>query len=378
MKYIKRKLDTITQSDNLENLHTITNFPILMDCVDHDISDDIFVDMTWQIGADSGIIQLRDLIPLDVLYASRHGAGSVGKLWASHHKQFAKFIQKFNPSSVLEIGGGHGILAKECNELAPCNWLIVEPDPVPVENCPATFIKGIFDESFVCPYEIDTVIHSHLFEHIYDPSEFMQHLSNLIKAGQNLIFSIPNLFSMLRKKHTNCINFEHTIFLTEPYVDFLLSKYGFRVLTKEYFLDDHSIFYAAIREPNVIPTELQHNLYDTNKKIYEEYVSYHAKLIEEFNNAMKHISAPIYLFGAHIFSQYLIKCGLDTSKIIGLLDNDPTKHGKRLYGTGLTVFSPEILRDVNTPVVILKTGFYNDEIKNAIVTNINTHTIFLE
>jgi len=61
-----------------------------------------------------------------------------------------------------------------------------------------------------------------------------------------------------------------------------------------------------------------------------------------------------------------------------LLDNDPNKQGKRLYGTNLQVASPKILADVENPVIILKAGVYNDEIKKDIVENINKKTLFFE
>ena len=50
---------------------------------------------------------------------------------------------------------------------------------------------------------------------------------------------------MLRRNYTNCLNFEHTIFLTEELIEFMLSNYGFEILKKDYFLDDHSIFYST-------------------------------------------------------------------------------------------------------------------------------------
>ena len=51
------------------------------------------------------------------------------------------------------------------------------------------------------------------------------------------------------------------------------------------------------------------------------------------------------------------------------------KQGKRLYGK-ILVCSPKVLKEKN-PVVILKAGVYNDEIKKDILTNINSKTIFL-
>ena len=86
----------------------------------------------------------------------------------------------------------------------------------------------------------------------------------------------------------------------------------------------------------------------------------------------------MYLYGAHIFAQYLIEFGLDTNRIVNLLDNDPNKQGKRLYGTSLKVKSPKALRAVKNPIVILKAGVYNQEIKDDILGNINSAVTFLE
>ena len=108
------------------------------------------------------------------------------------------------------------------------------------------------------------------------------------------------------------------------------------------------------------------------------YVSYHEELIQELNHKMHDVTQPVYLFGAHVFAQYLIEFGLDISRIVSLLDNDPNKAGKRLYGTNLMVQSPKALRDVTNPIVILKAGVYNQEIKEDILGNINKSVTFFE
>ena len=147
---------------------------------------------------------------------------------------------------------------------------------------------------------------------------------------------------------------------------------------KQYYLDDHSIFYAAVRDPSVKAAALPDGLYEKNRKLYGDYVDYHAKLIEDLNRRMRAATGKVYLFGAHIFSQSLIEFGLDASRITCLLDNDPRKQGRRLYGTSLYVNSPQILREVDKPTVILKAGVYNDEIRNDILKNINPAATFLE
>jgi hypothetical protein len=183
---------------------------------------------------------------------------------------------------------------------------------------------------------------------------------------------------MLERKYTNYINSEHTIFLTEPYVEHLLSKHGFRLKRKEYFLDDHSIFYYAVRDPVETSSKLCSNLYLKNKQIYQDYIDFHFQLTSQLNSKINTTKQPVYLFGAHVFSQYLLSFGLDRTHIIGLLDNDPQKHGQRLYGTELQVYAPEVLRNLDNPLVILRAGVYNAEIKSQILDGINPATQFIE
>jgi len=105
MKLIERKSCVITGGDDLETLHSFPNFPVFMGCVDQPESLDLKQEMAWNISRGSGLIQLKKLIPLENLYPESHGAGAIGVLWEKHHNNFAKFISKYNPKNVVEIGG---------------------------------------------------------------------------------------------------------------------------------------------------------------------------------------------------------------------------------------------------------------------------------
>ncbi len=63
--------------------------------------------------------------------------------------------------------------------------------------------------------------------------------------------------------------------------------------------------------------------------------------------------------------------GLNIEKIINILDNNPSKQEKRLYGTKFIVKSPKILKNRDNSLVILNAGVYNDEIEKDILENIN-------
>lgn len=376
IKLVTRTVDVVTGSAELEDLHTLSDFPVFMGVVEHSVEQDLVADMSWSISRTSGLIQLKKLLPLDVLYQAQTTTSAVGATWMAHHREFAKFIAKYSPTGVLEFGGAHGILSIEYQNFGDVPWTILEPNPSPADGCRAEFIKGFFDECFKFDKEFDVLVHSHVFEHLYEPAGFMRAVKEFLPLGQKMLFSVPDLSEWLKRKYTNCINFEHTVYLTEPYVEYLMAEYGFRVLEKQKVMDGHSIFYAVVRDDSVARYELSGELYAENSKVYREFVGYYEALAAELNEKLKGWDGEIYLFGAHVFSQYLIAFGLDVSNVVSLLDNDSRKQGKRLYGTELNVASPEVLRGKKNVAVILKAGIYNEEIKQGISSEINDAVVY--
>ena len=379
MNIIKRTKCVINDKPDLETIYSYKSFPILINCTDRPKETDKNLDLDFSISKSSGCIQLRNLVPLKELYEKYHNPGTVGKVWEDHHNSFSKFILKNNPRKILEIGGGSGILAeKVCNNDKSVNWTILEPSAKVVKKSNYEVINGYFDKDFVFDKDYECIVHSHVLEHIYEPRIFLELLNKNLNIEDIQIFSVPNMEIMFKNKYTNCITFEHTIFLTENYIEFLLTTYGFKIIEKEYFKEDHSIFYKTVRDKKVKIKELEKSNYQKNKKLLNEFISYHNELVKNLNNLLLNIEKNVYLFGACNFSQFLLEFGLKKSKIKCLLDNDVNKQGKRLYGTNLIVKSPLILREDKQPIIIVKAGAYTDEIKKDIINNINANALFLE
>jgi hypothetical protein len=381
IEVIERNHCAISGKKDLEVIDIMQGFPIYMGCVDTPETDDIFADAIWSISKSTGVIQLQKLIPLYHLYQDQHASGVVGDIWMQHHRAFADFLQARNPSSVFEIGGAHGILATEYMKHQTIEWIILEPNPAPFDGCPASFVRGFFKGKDDIPIGKPTIVHSHVFEHMYDPRGFIQDLSESMDIGQEMVFSIPNMKEMLMRGYTNCLNFEHSVFLTEDAVDQLLDEFGFVVVLKKLFREDHSIFYSVLRSQILENSKSGfESRYEINKDIYTKYKFRYKDLINKFNKIISETPTgqKIYLFGAHIFSQYLIFNGLNVSRIQYILDNDINKQNHRMYGTKFRVKSPAVLSDEINPIVILCAGVYNEEIKRSILKDINPETIFLE
>ena len=378
MKLIERNFDVLDNLSELELLQTIKSFPVYMGTVTSDYKKDLKADMSWFISKKTGMIQLNKLIPLNILYQQSHDSGVVGKVWEKHHSKFCQFIEKYDHKKIIEIGGANGILANKFHKNNQnINWVIIDPNSKPLKNCKAKFINKFYDEKLDLDYKDSTIVHSHTLEHVYNPLKFMSVISKKINNNR-LIFSVPNIKEMVRRKYTNAINFEHTYFLTEEFTKYYLDLFGFEIEFKEYFLEDHSIFYSAFKKYKKVKKEIKiKNYYKENKKIFNEYKEYNDRIVNKLNDQIESSKGNVYLFGAHIFSQHLLSIGLSEKNITSILDNDITKQSRRLYGTTLHVNSPKILRNQKSPTVILKAGAYNSEIKKDILENINSKTIFL-
>lgn len=376
MKLLQRNTSIFTGKSNLEHLYSIKDFPVFMGCVESPTGDDIVADMNWDICRDTGIIQLHDLVPLDVLYLNQHNDGT-GSIWKEHYAEFAQFVKRNNSGkNILEIGGGHGLIAGNYLKMDPsAEWTIVEPNPQNINDSRIRVVQGWFDDKFAFEQNVDTIVHSHVLEHVYEPKKFIKHIGGFLNVGDNHIFTFPNMWEQLSRKYTNCLNFEHTVFLTEYFVDHLLFQSGFEIVKKEYF-KDHSIFYATRKVSDAMDGVIVENKYDEYKKLFMDFVNYHTAMVDDLNNKITNSPQPVYLFGAHIFSQYLIGFGLETGKITAILDNSLAKQGKRLYGTSLLVSSPKVLSGKGRVNIILKAGIYNEEIKKDILENINGEVVF--
>lgn len=382
MKNILRNKCVVSENEDLELIYSLKNFPVFMGCVeDKDSSKDEKLDMNFFISRTTGSVQLNPLVPLSILYKDSHGSGSIGISWQKHHNEFSNFILKFNVKNIFEIGGGHGNLAKMYIDKNNNNvkWTVLEANPTPsYDYKEIIFQKGLFDNKCKIEKGIDAIVHSHLFEHIYDISPFVEKLYKSLPMDGYTIFSVPYLEQQIKENITYCLGFEHTLFLNEVFIEYFLEKNNFEIIEKKIYEKNHSIFYCAQKKEKSIEKVIQPNKYEEYSNLFTQYFLFNQNKVEEINRLIDNTKEDIYLFGGHVASQYLINYGLNTKKIKAILDNDPKKHGKRLYGTNFIVYSPEILKNLESASVILRQGIFNDEIKNDIITNINSNIRFLE
>mmetsp|Transcript_8951 Transcript_8951/g.30817 ORF Transcript_8951/g.30817 Transcript_8951/m.30817 type:complete len:189 (+) Transcript_8951:474-1040(+) len=186
-----------------------------------------------------------------------------------------------------------------------------------------------------------------------------------MRLGALHVFSVPDHTALLRR-HAPCLHFEHTALLREEHVDALLVEFGFEVLDKAHFGGGHSIFYAARLHQRLPDRALSGGpapvgALDTVALAF----AWRDALFRDAATSLGHLArdpASNFLYAAHVGTQYLLAAGLGEFRFRAVLDNDPAKVGKRLYGTSLHVLRPESIRGLESPVVVLRQGAYDAEI----------------
>lgn len=342
-----------------EVIFEVKNLPTYMGCVDssYHIEEDYFSTLQFGVCPFTGTIQSMNRIPSDKIYIQPHNS-CVGQLWNNHLEEFVSFIIKNLPpnSKVCEIGGGDGSLARRCIDNVH-EWHIVDPN-VPsshFEHSKLFYHNGYYPEVFID--DADVVIHSHLIEHIKDPIEFF----NKIDAPLQL-FSVPYFEYNMSHGNPNSLNFEHENALTIPVIHSLLRSCGYTFSFNSYL--NFSSFYKAekISSPKKIT-----KLCDVHKSIkllslYKSKLTEHASALETQSRDRQ---GDFYFFGAHIFYTMLRSLGLST-EFTALLDNSPLKIGKRLYGTNLSVFSPEYITNKRNVIVVIPHTLFQNEMTEQI------------
>ena len=363
-------------SGDLNNIYSLNNVPLTLGCVDIPIYK--YDTLSYSSCNICNTIQLDKLIPLTILYEKSHNFISVGNIWNNYFDLFVENIKDIIYNKiVLEIGCPTGKIANLCNNYN--KWYAIEPN-ININSYKdknIICINKFVDEDIINHVEkIDVIIHSHLFEHIYEPNIFLKTCYELLKADGEMFFGVPNMQYIADNSIAPFFGvfFEHTIFLNNENIIYLLKINNFQLINI-YYYQNHSIFFHVKKNTNIdnnciIPKINSISYFNKNITTYNEFIVKCTKEISLIENKK------IYIFGASYNTQILLAMGLTNLKIDALLDNCIEKQNKYLYGYNLLIKSPAILKD-NDSIVILKNGVYSNEIYEQIM-NINSNTYIIQ
>lgn len=345
-------------------LYQKKNTPITFAPTLSDYGNDIYLIQDVYVCNNCGCVQLKDLIDPTILYSTSHNNTFNTPTWKEHHNKFVKFVlDNCTTNSILEIGGSSGVFynlfKQNSNHIKyTCMDLC---DQITDTSIP--FIKGNCET-----YEFrdtETIVMSHVFEHLYNPSDFVENISNC--DVKNVFISIPNMEHLLTLGSPSIIFNEHTYYVDIYLINWLFSNYGYK-LTQLLEFKKHSLFIKFEKVNVDQKIELVNN-----KNIAIKMLEIHNMIEERFK--LHNIPPNSFIVPAGHLGQLFYTIA-KPEHIIGFLDNDLSKQGHRVYGTPYYVFSFDKLKEYNNESVhiFIYGGLYTDELI-AQIKLINPNTI---
>ena len=380
MELIKREKCVICNC-SINEFYCLKDVPITMQCTNKPIFEKNT--LHYAICSNCNTIQLNNLIPLNILYASSHNFTSVGNTWKKYFELIVNQLNNItNLKNILEIGCPSGKIANMLNNYN--KWFIVEPNVNNniINNNNIYYIRTFFDKDFTINEKIDLIVHSHLFEHIYEPNIFLKKCYDILDVNGEMFFGIPDMEFMSKDNLIPFMGvmFEHTIFYNIENIKYLLYKNNFNIIETIYY-NNHSIIFHTKKDNNINKQYLHDLKIDCGKDCFLNNVEYYRTFIDYIileSNKIKTLNKNIkfYIYAAGYVTQLLLSMGLNIINFEGILDNSSDKQNMYLFGTNLKIFSPKILKYENS-VVILKLGIYTDEVYRQL-KDINDSTIIIK
>lgn len=232
-------------------------------------------------------------------------------------------------SCIVDWGGGIGVIKSTLEKLDYNNVHTVNPG----DNLPKN---------------IDIVIASQVFEHLYDIHGNMKKLIKNMKENGRFFIEIPDAKAMLNAKDLPMLDFhqKHTNHFSSHTLDKLLSMYGYRPIQSYHSFEKYhfGFIYGAIYE-KFDPLSL-----------YRECKYHIDNSINEKIEKLKKINYPVVIWGLGDIALHLLS--FVNLEIDQLVDKDPAYRNQTISGIPVDEFvtksSPIVIMAVNQCTSILK------------------------
>jgi SAM-dependent methyltransferase len=346
-------------SDRLTQLVSHKNYPVFIGCTDAPRERDELYDFEILHCLACDGIQQMTLPPLDILYREKRAFG-LGRTWAGHYDAFFEFVEtrvrRDNVRSVLEIGGGNGLMLRRLHQAAP-DIALADVEPFPHYDFDyVTVHRTYFDQNFTLDGAYDVIYASHLIEHLADVNPFFAKAFQVLRPGGSLITACPDIAESFKNRHLNAFTTDHFNYFTPSVLAGIAARHGFAVAGFQAYRD-HGMYFEFRKSASTAPVTINHTpvrpLFDRYRRTLDAFVRHIA--VQDIARA--------FVFGAHAFTiTFLRYLGETAYTIDAVLDNEPTKQGRRLTGTNLICRSPQVLAGLDGPTVLMYMGAYTDEI----------------
>jgi hypothetical protein len=343
---LKRHSCIICKNTKFELINSFPKFPIM--AISNDDATDAFFDFNLIVCEKCNCLQLQNLIDPAILYSNVYMNSTHSPSWHDHHIAFGDFILKnTNEKSFLEVGANTGALYKIMSNTRALDYTILDMYRNPELPKDLKFCEGNCETFKYTGF--NTVILSHVFEHLYSPTKF---IANVLESRVTDVFiAIPN-FDLLAKELT-VINSQHTFFCGLDYIIYMFALHNYKCEVHfSYTGNIKSNMFKFVLNDSTLPRALP----SCDKQLFINTYVNNTKTLSEIDIPPNSFICPAGIYGQYFY--YFLK---KKENVVGFIDNNTKRHNKKLYGTDKLVYSPLTL-DFSCATIIVCDCPYKDEI----------------
>ncbi|MCG8590427.1 MAG: methyltransferase domain-containing protein [Proteobacteria bacterium] len=272
---------------------------------------------------------------------------------------------------VLEIGCYDGYLLDRLRA-AGAQVLGIEPSEAAAELGRRRFgidIRTALVEDVSLPLaSLDVIVLSHVLEHLADPRETLLRCRRWLRPGGFLFVEVPNVLAPRVESAVHFFTFDHLYNWSPETLTEHLLRTGFEANA----VDDDFPFpafrmLAVAAKPGRSRSEELRPGRDRVRGSVEGYARRRERFLTRLRGRVDSELADwcsrdrsVVLYGAGYHTEYLLaETRLSQARIVGLVDGNPAKQGRRILG--YPVFAPEDLPRLNPDVVVVSSYDFQDE-----------------
>ncbi|MDD3474289.1 MAG: class I SAM-dependent methyltransferase [Candidatus Dojkabacteria bacterium] len=315
----------------------------------------------------------------------------------SHSPLFSKHIHNLintiieyhniKNKKIIEIGCGNGQFITElCKHKENKNTGIGFDPSYKGENKEnVSFIKEFYDSDSIKHLKtpVDIAICRHVIEHVLNPLELLYNIKKaLIISPQSKIFiETPCLEWILQNKVIWDFFYEHCSYFTKESLTMALELSGFQINRIIHIFGGQYLWAEATPYENnqIIKEHQSSNDLNILHNLCKEFSVSEKSLIKELETKIKQLNlkGKIAIWGAGAKGVTFVNLIDKNIKLIdSVVDLNPKKQGKYIYGTGHPIISYHELANRNIKYIIPMNLYYLDEIITLLKeSQINTEIV---
>ena len=216
--------------------------------------------------------------------------------------------------------------------------------------------------------EADCVCCRHVLEHVAEPRELLAAVRRSAgeRAGLPLYLEVPDATYMLEAGAVWDVIYEHSLYVGEPALRYLLASEGFKVLTAGTSFEGQYLWAEAVTADAITADELPEPA--DAARLERAAARFGEQLRETVARWDERLAAlqqrgPLAVWGAGSKGVTFLNLVPSAAAVRWVVDINPVKQGRYAPGTGHQIAGPEALRGASPASVLLMNGIYEREVR---------------